>query len=158
MSFKCFASNAMTNPRVYILVLFLLIVAASCNLESKDSSKASRQEYINRPLSVELNEGKPWLANEETTQGIQNMKMLMDDFKTQAENESYVDLNEQLQEQFTLIFQRCTMTGEAHNQLHNYLIPINETFATLASENEDSSALAFRRLEFILSEYAVYFE
>ncbi|MBK9289488.1 MAG: hypothetical protein IPN38_17885 [Flavobacteriales bacterium] len=30
-----------------------------------------------------------------------------------------------LEEEFGLIFERCTMEGEAHNQLHNFLIPIH---------------------------------
>ena len=35
-------------------------------------------------------------------------------------------LSESLEQEFTIILQKCTMTGVAHEQLHNFLLPFRK--------------------------------
>lgn len=80
--------------------------------------------------AVSLNEGQLWEANTETTQGIKNMQQLMADFSIDSGNSE--ELIVHLKDEFALIFKKCTMTGEAHEQLHNYLIPLKFKIESLS--------------------------
>ncbi|MBP6392512.1 MAG: hypothetical protein KA175_10495 [Flavobacteriales bacterium] len=70
--------------------------------------------------------GNRWIANPETTTGIANMSAILQAFDPASGNAD--TLKAALEEEFGLIFERCTMEGEAHEQLHNYLIPIHHMF------------------------------
>ncbi len=72
---------------------------------------------------VQLKNGEKWEANIETTEGIHNMLALV---KKQESKETpdYVGLKENLDKEFNIVLEKCTMTGEAHDQLHHYLLPL----------------------------------
>lgn len=59
-----------------------------------------------------------------------------------------------LEEEFALIFERCTMTGESHNQLHNYLLPIHQEM----SDIDFSKSEELDELKAYLGTYKNYFE
>jgi hypothetical protein len=50
------------------------------------------------------------------------------------------------------------MTGEAHNQLHHFLIPIKNNFKMLASTNLDECKKAYAELNDHLLIYSDYFQ
>ena len=132
-----------------LLASIILLTACQENSELPD---------VNIPIAVELNNGQKWQANPETTKGIQNMHVLIKNFTRSNDLTAYHRLQSDLQEEFTSIFQQCTMTGEAHNQLHNYLIPLNKSIKKLESSNLDTCDLGIRRLEYILPQYKRFFE
>ena len=99
-----------------------------------------------------LDSGHRWKANPETTAGIANMAALID--KQVAAPGDAKAAKAALEEEFALIFERCTMTGEAHNQLHNYLIPIHQRLSEL--DAGDASQLA--GMKTYLGTYGNYFE
>ena len=109
----------------FVIILFV-IGLYSC--QQKDTQKETvektkvEQEDDFKFSRVSLNEGQLWEANAETTQGIKNMQQLIADYST--ENGNTEELITNLQAEFAMIFKKCTMTGEAHEQLHNYLIPL----------------------------------
>ena len=83
---------------------------------------------------VQLNDGAKWQANAETTQGIANMVSLVT-IAQQANSPNIAQLQRQLQEEFTMIFQKCSMKGEAHNQLHNFLHPLKGHIDNVSFKN-----------------------
>ena len=101
--------------------------------KSAEPAEAHKHQHIDN-IEVKLNSGERWEANTETTEGIENMQKLIAGFN--LEQETYEGLQVELQEEFRLIFKRCTMKGEAHNQLHNYLIPLKQKL-----EKVDESSL-----------------
>jgi hypothetical protein len=79
--------------------------------------------------AVQLKRGNPWKANAATTEGISSMAALLEAFDPKQDNPD--TLKSGLEREFHLIFERCTMTGEAHDQLHNYLIPMHQHMADI---------------------------
>lgn len=86
--------------------------------------------------------GNRWKANPETTTGIANMSAILKAYDPASGNAD--TLKAALEEEFGLIFERCTMEGEAHEQLHNYLIPIHHALrgfdGTAAHDREAMAA------------------
>ena len=104
-------------------------------------------------MEITLTNNKPWTANIETTQGIANMLTLVQNFSS-----DYALLHSSLGNEFQTLFLKCSMTGEAHNQLHNYLIPMVAFFEDIAKDDEVVSALAVEKLELHLRAYSLFFE
>jgi hypothetical protein len=99
-----------------------------------------------------LDNGQRWKADPETTTGIANMAQLLASHDP-AKGDP-IALKAALEAEFGLIFERCTMTGESHNQLHNYLIPIHHALREFDGNNaNDREALVTH-----LATYANFFQ
>jgi len=97
-------------------------------------------------------QGQRWVANPETTAGIVTMAATLDAYD--PANGDSDTLKAALENEFALIFERCTMTGESHNQLHNYLIPIHQALREFdGTAAHDREAMAAH-----LATYATYFQ
>ena len=101
--------------------------------------------------AVTLDNGQRWKANPETTTGIANMVGILGAYD--AANGDPKALKAALEEEFGLIFERCTMEGEAHNQLHNYLLPIHQALREFEGDEAQRAALGAQ-----LAVYGNYFE
>lgn len=144
-------------------VLFLALVACNDAKHEDDHSHDHGQEattaapaesHEGTSTTVTLDDGKKWKANAETTEGVEKMKSI-----TQgaiAQNKAPADVLPALEQEFKTIFEKCTMTGEAHNQLHNFLIPVKASLDSLKSET--ASAKNFQELNRYLETYPQYFE
>jgi hypothetical protein len=108
--------------------------------------------------ALTLDNGNHWQANPETTQGVNNMIQIMAGFSATEHSEDYQALTDTLINEFQMIFQKCTMKGEAHNQLHNFLIPIKGEFEHLNSTDLEKNKLAYANLQKHLNIYKDYFE
>jgi hypothetical protein len=112
-----------------------------------------------KTVSVTLANDTLWKANTYTSVGIDKMVKLMQDLTIKnANSKDFELLTENLKNEFTLIFQKCTMKGEAHNQLHNFLIPINNEFEHLESDDIETAKASYERLLKHLRTYSLYFE
>ncbi len=146
------------------LVTLLVFVSCKQNEEKKPVPVIEQQEEIVEETHesvdgvVTLNNGKLWLANPETTEGIIKMKERMNSFNDFEKKEAYATLKEGLETDFTELFQKCTMKGEAHNQLHNYLFPFIDLFDGLESSDLETCKKSFNELKNHLNEYSSYFE
>ncbi len=100
---------------------------------------------------VTLNNGQRWQANPETTSGIANMVGILKAYDPAGGEPA--TLKAALEEEFGLIFERCTMEGEAHEQLHNYLLPIHHQLRDFAATEAQRAALGAH-----LAAYGNYFE
>lgn len=147
-----------------ILSLAFAILVVSCATPQEQDSVEPVQTDANG-LSIDpdfppvlLDEGVRWKANAETTEGIEKMIRILNGFEQADEIEAYASLSEALNAEFILIFQKCTMKGEAHNQLHNYLLPMRVYFKRLESKDLERCKTSFAKLSEHLALYSAYFE
>lgn len=101
--------------------------------------------------AVTLDNGRRWKANPETTTGIANMAAILGAYDAASGDPKA--LKASLEQEFGLIFERCTMTGEAHEQLHNYLLPIHHQLRDFEATETQREALGEH-----LAAYDNYFE
>ena len=122
----------------------------SCNKQEENSS--NYQKNI-----ISLNNGNPWKASPETTNGIENMKKIMASFNIDSNLNLYDKLVDDLTEEFLIILEKCTMKGESHDQLHNYLLPIKIMFKDLLNTNIKERQKTFYKLSSHLENYKYFF-
>lgn len=133
------------------LSIVLLLLISSCAESYNEVQEKELIEY-DAP-TVELNEGVQWQANAATVEGISKLKILAENFDT--ESDSFEELQSQMRNEFSLIFKNCTMKGEAHEQLHNYLLPLMDMFGDLTTSNK---AAALKAIKKHLDKFDAYFE
>lgn len=149
--------------KITILTVAMLttILVVSCNQNKKQQTAEPVQtveESHESEAVLELNNGDLWMANDETTEGIQQMNQLVANFTDRENMEAYPELKTKLEAEFGIIISKCTMTGEAHDQLHNYLLPMRPLFKDLAAQDLATRKAALEKLTKHLSEYSAYFK
>lgn len=133
---------------IAFLITSLVLVSLGCKEKTTETHNHHGQ------AGVELDGGKKWLANAETTQGIQSMIVLTDGYLANP-SPDLNPLKENLMSELTGIFQKCTMKGESHDQLHNYLLPLKEKLETL---NSSGDVQTVEDIKLYLETYKNYFE
>lgn len=103
------------------------------------------------PPALTVDHGRGWNANPETSSGIANMASILGAYDPASGDPK--GLKASLEQEFGLIFERCTMTGEAHEQLHNYLLPIHHQLRDFEATEAQRKALGEH-----LAAYGTYFE
>ncbi len=148
-----------------ILLLLITLSIISCknsseekNEETKVTPKVEETVHTSEGDEVVLDNGNLWEANEDTTIGINKMIARLSSF-TETENvAAYQSLKEGLETDFTELFQKCTMKGEAHNQLHNYLLPMIDLFDGIGSSDLAACKKNFDELNNHLDRYTSFFK
>jgi hypothetical protein len=146
-----------------ILIISIVSTAVSCNQKTtKKQEKQQPKEEVTKTheksSALQLNNGLLWRANSETTTGINNMIGTMNAFSDKENINAYAALKKQLEIEFNTIITECTMEGESHNQLHNFLVPMKSLFDGLSSSNLTVCKKSFNTLNKHLLEYSNYFE
>lgn len=133
----------------FILISILALSFIACNSGKIEDTDHHAQKVM-------LNQGSKWQANPETTAGITKMKLLVDDFMKE-DNKDCAALHSALVVEFESIIQQCTMTGEAHEQLHNFLIPLQENIVKTKGKTGEECEAAVKSVRDFLSTYDQYF-
>ena len=137
--------------KTLISLFAITLFSSSCNTHSQESKPVSISDLNYMEISLENDER--WIANIETTQGVAKMLNLVQGFSG-----DYSLLHSNLEQEFQTLFLKCSMTGEAHNQLHNYLIPMVALFEDIAKDDAEVSTLAVEKLKLHLEGYSLFFE
>jgi len=144
------------------IVLLITGITFSCNEHSEkdhnNTEEIEAEDHHEHGEGLRLDHGSRWIANLETTQGVNNMITLMDEFSEKENTDAYALLTEKLKAEFTMIFEKCTMEGESHHQLHNFLVPVKELLKGLQSSDLNVCKNSYSKLDSHLDEYQKYFE
>lgn len=147
-----------------ILLLLIALSIVSCKnapekeVETKEEPQVEEIVHTSEGDEVVLDNGSLWEANEDTTIGIQKMKSRLSSFSDSENVAAYQSLKEGLEADFTELFQKCTMKGEAHNQLHNYLLPMIDLFEGIGSTDLVTCKKSFNELNKHLDIYTSFFK
>ena len=153
----------MKKANFLIIAILATILVVSCNNEKTKKQEIAvpvqtEEEAHESEGALKLNNGDLWMANAETTEGIEKMTQLIANFTDTENMEAYAELKTALETEFGTIISKCTMTGESHDQLHNYLLPMKPLFKDLAAEDLATRKASLEKLNKHLSEYSAYFK
>lgn len=123
----------------------------------KETRKAAKEKKDEKTLH--LNNGEKWASNSETTAGIERMIVVINKEIKEDSVASYNNMGQKLNEEMKTIFSECTMKGEAHEQLHLFLIPLVKQFRGLEEAIVVKEAKSSQKeILNYLNGYADYFE
>lgn len=155
----------MKNKLLFIMCVSAFIVLFSCkpHQEEKVSKATEAPKKYTAPdghtigIDVKLNNGAKWEANVETTKGMGYMLGSVGDMPAQPTIGDFRSLHKTLNVRFQTIQQRCTMTGEAHHQLKNYMMPLKEKIDLLSSADLDICKKMLPELKEYIMKYSHFF-
>ncbi len=137
------------NMKYILPITAIILIFAGCR-EHHDSHHAHPDNHIETDeLQLTLNDGQRWKMDDHTRAM----------FKAMTERiEAGGDINvvgKGLKSDLDKLIQGCTMTGEAHNQLHAFLIPF---IPAVQEFSANASVESLQEVEELLQEYPKYFE
>ena len=105
--------------RIPLLTFAALMVVVWSLKQAQMLGYKKAAELKNSP-TIPLNDGKPWVTDASTIQGIDAMLLTLRNTELSNNGENDV-LRPQLEEHMRNIFSQCTMEGKGHDYLHEYL-------------------------------------
>jgi len=118
--------------------------------QSQDKHNHSHTEKIS------LNKGEKWKVDENMMLHIRNIEQSIQAFTTN-EDKQYVELGTELQSHLDLLTSNCTMKGQAHDELHKWLVPFMGLVEDL-SDTKQNGDVVFQDIEASMKTFNKYFD
>ena len=121
--------------------------------------QACTGDHHGKAEAIQLDKGNRWVANPETTSGIADMQAILVKYEGQTANvDSRKAMRTELETTFQDIFKQCTMKGPAHDQLHNYLLPMKALFEKFGGDNNAEAEAAISQLKQHIVDYQIFLQ
>ncbi|EGV44796.1 hypothetical protein BZARG_217 [Bizionia argentinensis JUB59] len=165
--------------KTILTIAMMALIFSSCNNNKKEEPVAEQnteekvdavshekheQHQEHRALNnnwmneIQMDNGSKWLANIETTDGVNDMLELISESKTETV-EDYLGLANKLNERKNTLVKECTMTGPSHDNLHVFLHPlIEKTDALLETKTTEEGSEILKSITDNLNAYKTYFQ
>jgi hypothetical protein len=155
-----FSPRVLTKPFQYLVLSTVFFLGACSHFEhhhhGSEMMTSHHSNSADKTLNINLNGDNKWLMDAHTRSVASTMMNRFSSLDLELQNQQELeDLGEQLGQDLDTLIQGCTMEGEAHNALHDFLtsfMPALEEFKTTASV--DSA----KHVKHLLAEYQNYFE
>lgn len=148
----------------FIVVLGILIFSCeekSQNIQLETSQVIAIENGSFEHDSIVLDKGEKWLVVPEMMAFIKNIENGVIEFskKEYATFEDHKKLSKIIDKNLEDLTSNCTMTGQAHDELHKWLLP----FLDLASEYAESEYIedakaSFQKIKQSFKEFNLYFK
>ena len=121
---------------------------------SKQTQKQEANEHHHEDTKIVLLNGEKWQVDKPMMQHIKNIKFDVMQFTGNSLKE-YQLLAKKIDTNLELLTSNCTMTGQAHDELHKWLVPFlekaenfsNSTTTKQAKENYEIIKSSFKVLD-----------
>jgi len=148
-------------------MVLIATLISSCKYSEKHEDVKTTSEIIQDETDllstawmddIQLENGKKWDANLETTEGVQKMQDLLK-VEVTTSIEDYHQLASQLNDVKNNVLKECTMKGASHDNLHIWLYPLIEKIAALSETNTIEEASKIKQsISENLDVYSDYFK
>jgi hypothetical protein len=143
-----------------IISSIILIIACNNQTEKKEVKEVPIAAIIKHIDSNEivLNNGEKWKVDDKMLVHIRNMENDINSFENTS-NTDYKELAKNLQSNLDLLTSNCTMKGQAHDELHKWLLPyidmVNEFSET---KNKQELQEQFKKIQSSFLTFNQYFQ
>jgi hypothetical protein len=137
---------------------------ARLTLEQKEELtswfKKTREAAINEKNKhkLQLNNGEKWGSDVATNNAMAKMIEIASEEIKEGNISQYQKMGKNLTNEMQGLFKVCTMKGAAHDQLHNFILPLVKKFRDLEKvEDENNAILQKEKINNYLNKYYTYF-
>ena len=156
----------MKNRIIYPITFGLILLGcnnATTNEEMvvKDTVVTEEIHQHNEVEAIVLDNGKKWVVVPEMMAFIKNIENAVNEFskKDKPTFEEYQTLSKGITKNLEDLTANCTMTGQAHDELHKWLVPFLDLSAEFSeTTNVEEADKAYHKIEEAFKEFVVYFE
>lgn len=137
---------------IFLMSLFIF----GCNNTVIDNTDKEEHHHDDGPIV--LDNGEKWKVDDNMMIHIQNMEIEINSFDSQNEND-YNNLAKSIDNHLDLLTGNCTMKGQAHDELHKWLLPfldLSEEFS--ASQTIEEFTTNFEKIKTSFITFNTYFK
>ncbi|MBK7964946.1 MAG: hypothetical protein IPK10_06435 [Bacteroidetes bacterium] len=158
-----FSTTPSFNWNFTLLILafpFFLLMGCqnSSSVKALDETKLVEEHDHESGESIKLINGEKWKVDDHMMVHFRNMERAVKALK----EPSLLDcqkLSTQLQHHLELLTSNCTMHGEAHDELHKWLLPYIELCNSFSEATDEEDAISyFRDIEKSFIQFNIYFQ
>ena len=122
------------------ILLISALTLFRCESSTNNTEIASKKEntHHHSDEDIHLNNGEKWLVEPSMLSIIRKMENEVNQF----DHESFIQLGKQLTSDVEELTSNCTMTGQAHDELHKWLLPYIDLVDQLVQTNDRKEAKA----------------
>lgn len=143
------------------IALFLFSCGNASNEKSEDLSEIETHDehhHDHESEAIELNNGEKWTVDANMLTHIRTMENDVISF-AKVEQKDYKVLSEKLQASIDLLTSNCTMTGQAHDELHKWLLPYMDLVEELSeAEDKIEAEKQFQEIQTSITTFNHYFQ
>ena len=146
----------MLKIKIAFLATVVLLIF-SCNTKSKEekATKIKTEEHQHSESeTIQLNNGEKWKVDDNMMIHIRNMEKDVVHFD-QEKSTNYSLLANKLKTNIDILTSNCTMKGQAHDELHKWLVPYIELVDSFSKEK---SANQFTEIQNSFLTFNQYFQ
>tara|TARA_R110001592_G_scaffold65203_2_gene200280 strand:+ start:4447 stop:4962 length:516 start_codon:yes stop_codon:yes gene_type:complete len=151
------------TPFQYLLLSACLFLGACSHFEQQHhgdevvtSNHSDSNATIDKGLNIKLNGDNKWLMDAHTRSITLDMSKRFSSLELEQQNQQELtQLGDQLSQDLDKLIQGCTMEGDSHNALHEFLTSFMPALEELKITGKVDSA---KHVEHLLTEYQHYFE
>lgn len=136
------------HPLFTLLTFSLILLSCDNATKSEKTSPAIEADEHNHNgnAAIVLNKGQKWKVDETMILHIRAMENAIKEVSKSTEKD-YSSLAIKLQGYIELLTSNCTMTGQAHDELHKWLLPYIDLVDDLsATKNESEAKVVFTKI------------
>lgn len=139
-----------------IILAVISVFIYSCgnsasNVSTTQATTIAEEEHHHNDGPIVLNDGEKWIVDEEMMVHIKNMNNDVNAFEANSPTD-YAVLAKKIENNIELLTSNCTMTGQAHDELHKWLLPfidLSEAFSASKSTQEFADNLQKIKTSFV---------
>ncbi|MGZ0017342.1 hypothetical protein [Yeosuana sp. AK3] len=154
--------------KLLLTISLLILILSSCINVKKENQTTKHDTHKTTPVNtvfnnkwmdtIQLDNGSKWLANMETTKGVEKMKNLLKTLPTNTLDD-FQNLALELSQAKNQVIKECTMKGPPHDNLHVWLLPLMEKIDALTeTKNLEEAKLIKDRIAENVHAYDIYFK
>lgn len=99
-----------------------------------------------------------WPVNKATTVGVANMIEQINTFSIGNNTKDFDGLSKTLEDEMITLFSKCDMKGKAHDELHNFLLPIHAHIEKLKNGDVTERTETLKNIKYRLHLFPLYFK
>ena len=148
------------NKLFIIISSIILIIACNNQTEKKEVKEVPIAAIIKHIDSNEivLNNGEKWKVDDKMLVHIRNMENDINSFENTS-NTDYKELAKKLQSNLDLLTTNCTMKGQAHDELHKWLLPYIDLVNVFSeTTNKQELVVKFKQIQASFLTFNEYFQ
>ena len=135
----------------------VVLLLFSCNTKSKEEKATeikTEEHQHSESETIQLNNGEKWKVDDNMMLHIRNMEKDVVHFD-QEKGTNYSLLANKLKTNIDILTSNCTMKGQAHDELHKWLVPYIELVDSFSKEK---SANQFTEIQNSFKTFNQYFQ
>lgn len=142
--------------KVALKLIPAVILSFLISCTSTDESAAT--DAIENPHEIHLNDGAKWVVVPKMMESIRAMEIEINNFNGTRLQE-YKDHSKNISELLDELTSNCTMKGDAHDELHKWLLPFIELNEELTKSTSVEMAINLvRKQKVAIQLFNIYFQ